>query len=1341
MKLSLLGFIALFLISSVSWSATDKYRLMFNDDPSSIITVGWEQVSGTNPVVYYGTTDEGTNWANYPMNQAAYRTTNYMGMTNKFAKLTNLLPNTAYYFVIKDDDGVSNRYWFKTCPDVNTETLSFISGGDSRSGQTQRRNSNRMVAKIRPHAVLFGGDLVNTPGNSTVQTWFEDWELSYTSDGQIIPFVHSYGNHEDYGSGGPEFINELFDTDYDVYYRVTFGGDLFSVYTLNGELLPGHEISNSSKRANQTAWLASELPTDIAIWKSAQYHRPIVPHYSGKGEGADEFDDWANLFYDYDVRLVMESDAHVTKLTEEVRPDMTTASGNSSNWFTSTGLDPDKGITFIGEGAWGTIRTPDDSHPMTTAMASMYQFSWILVDACKIEIRTVDTQSPGSVPEHAPGDYTSISSGLDNQFWKPSGLPTGVRRIEKCYPPDADFTANQTSIFEGQTVDFTDLSTENPITWSWDFGDGNTSTSQNPSNTYASAGLYEVSLTATNSDGSDTEVKTDYIEVSAPIAPSAEFTVSNTNPSAGTTVQFTDLSLNNPSTWSWNFGDGNTSTLQNPTHAYASPGAFTVSLTVTNAFGSDQELKTAYINVLNGGTTSVVVSNADDDVEEFRAGNVGEMYLTSSDLEIGNDGGTEQYMGVRFINVDVPQGATISNAKLVFRADETDFVTSQLNIYIQAEDVDNAAPYQTTDFDLSSRNFSTAMFTWTEGSVPGWNPESVYDTPDISALVQEVVDRGGWSSGNAMSFILYSDMGQSSERVADSYEGGYPPELVFDYTVPAVAPPTADFISNESQVCLGTTIDFTDASTNNPTSWSWDFGDGSSSTNQNPSHTYAASGTYTVTLTSYNSGGSDQVTQTNLITIDDEVNLSVSNDISICDGQNTTISASGGSSYTWDNGLGLGSSHVVSPNAETTYSVVATNGSCEETGSITVSVDQPLSAGVSDNITICESDNSFDLQDALSGEDAGGAWMDVDGTNALSGSLLDATQLTTGNSYDFTYEVQTNGACPSDQSTISVTVNGQVSAGSLTMNNVACSEDMTFDLFNSIENYSFGGDWLDDDNTGALNNSTIDLTALSSGSYNFTYSINGGTCGTDQLTASIEIIESPVLSVTADSEICNGEGILLEASGANNFSWDNGLGSGSEHTVSPTQTTEYVITGTTNGCESTETIEITVFDLPQVVLMPFVEDTICTIDNPVPLPNGTPQGGSYSGTGVDGNTFNPQVSGEGEHTIVYSFTSQDGCMNDSSQVIFVSSCLSVTEENMDIFNIYPNPATDKITIERENPSDYKEINIYDANGRIIYSTKSLKNPVQLDVSNWAKGAYSIVFTSKSKEISKKIIIQ
>ncbi|MCP4181448.1 MAG: PKD domain-containing protein [bacterium] len=82
------------------------------------------------------------------------------------------------------------------------------------------------------------------------------------------------------------------------------------------------------------------------------------------------------------------------------------------------------------------------------------------------------------------------------------------------HPPIAAFTVNQTSVEEDEIINFTDKSTNSPTIWFWDFGDGNTSTSQNPTHTYLTSGTYTVTLTATNLGGSDDETKTDYIIVS-----------------------------------------------------------------------------------------------------------------------------------------------------------------------------------------------------------------------------------------------------------------------------------------------------------------------------------------------------------------------------------------------------------------------------------------------------------------------------------------------------------------------------------------------------------------------------------------------------------------------------------------------------------------------------------------------------------------------------------------------------------------------------------------------------------------------------------------------------------
>jgi PKD repeat protein len=152
-------------------------------------------------------------------------------------------------------------------------------------------------------------------------------------------------------------------------------------------------------------------------------------------------------------------------------------------------------------------------------------------------------------------------------------------------------------------VSFTDASTGSPTGWNWTFGDiggANTSTSQNPSHTYTSAGTYSVNLTVINAGGPNTLIKMNYITVFPP-PPVANFIGS---PTAGwpppLAVSFTDASTGSPASWSWNFGDigsGNTSTLQSPSHMYTAGGAYSVNLTVSNAGGSNSMIKTNYITL------------------------------------------------------------------------------------------------------------------------------------------------------------------------------------------------------------------------------------------------------------------------------------------------------------------------------------------------------------------------------------------------------------------------------------------------------------------------------------------------------------------------------------------------------------------------------------------------------------------------------------------------------------------------------------------------------------------------------------------------------------------------
>ena len=169
--------------------------------------------------------------------------------------------------------------------------------------------------------------------------------------------------------------------------------------------------------------------------------------------------------------------------------------------------------------------------------------------------------------------------------------------------PEAQFTWDPNTPGVGDEVEFTNTSTTPEGTtitgWDWDFGDAETSDEQNPTHTYSAGGTYTVSLTVTNSDA-QTDTVTHDVEVPA-LKPTADFDYSSTTPDVGDEVSFTDKSTAAGSAtitgWSWNFGDGTTSTAQNPTHSYAVIGTYTVSLTVTDSEGQTSNAYTEQIVV------------------------------------------------------------------------------------------------------------------------------------------------------------------------------------------------------------------------------------------------------------------------------------------------------------------------------------------------------------------------------------------------------------------------------------------------------------------------------------------------------------------------------------------------------------------------------------------------------------------------------------------------------------------------------------------------------------------------------------------------------------------------
>lgn len=142
------------------------------------------------------------------------------------------------------------------------------------------------------------------------------------------------------------------------------------------------------------------------------------------------------------------------------------------------------------------------------------------------------------------------------------------------------------------TVQFTDASTGTPTSWLWNFGDGNTSTVQNPSHMYLNPGNYTVTLQVGNS----TLTRSGDINVSAPLVPTAYFTAAPLSGKHPLTVSFINNSKN-ATNYQWTFGDGKTSTLKNPNHIYNSPGVYTISLTAISLAGSAKFVRTRYIFV------------------------------------------------------------------------------------------------------------------------------------------------------------------------------------------------------------------------------------------------------------------------------------------------------------------------------------------------------------------------------------------------------------------------------------------------------------------------------------------------------------------------------------------------------------------------------------------------------------------------------------------------------------------------------------------------------------------------------------------------------------------------
>jgi len=435
-------------------------------------------------------------------------------------------------------------------------------------------------------------------------------------------------------------------------------------------------------------------------------------------------------------------------------------------------------------------------------------------------------------PRHAyatPGSYKVIMTARNNIS---SGRVS--RTLNVILSTSASFTYGPAYPVTGQAVQFTDTSTGGPTSCRWDFGDSTTSTSQNPSHTYTTAGSYTVTLTVGFSSGSKTVSQT--ITVTPALV--ASFTYSPSSPVAGQAVQFTDTSTGSPTSWQWSSGDGATSTSQNPSHTYAAAGSYTVTLTVGYSSGSRSASQT--INVLPPPALTASFTYSPSSPV---AGQAVQFTDTST-------GGPTSWLW----NFGDSTTSTSKSPSHTYAAAGSYTVTLTATNSTASKSVSQT-------ITVSPASTLTASFTYSPSSPVAGQSVQFTDTStggptswqwNFGDSTSSTSQNPSHSYATAASYTVTLTVANSSASKSASQT----------ITVSPASTLTASFIYSPSSPAAGQVVYFTDTSTGSPTSWLWNFGDSATSTFQNSSHSYATAASYTVALTIANSSGSKSASQT-----------------------------------------------------------------------------------------------------------------------------------------------------------------------------------------------------------------------------------------------------------------------------------------------------------------------------------------------------------------------------------------------------------------------------------------------------------------------------------------------
>jgi PKD repeat protein len=435
--------------------------------------------------------------------------------------------------------------------------------------------------------------------------------------------------------------------------------------------------------------------------------------------------------------------------------------------------------------------------------------------------------------------------------------------------------------------------------------------------------------------GSSVVTKTGYITVTAPVA---SFIAGPTYGPAGTTVTFADTSTGGPTSWSWNFGDSTTSTSQNPSHAYAANGTYTVVLTATNSAGSTIATQTGMITiasnsgsavgfastnaVVTGGWTSPTNAYASDLVYATAAPakngtvtsgfggflNAGSIPANATITNVSAEVkwktsvstslmtlGAQLYnngvaVGTETTLTTMPTVDTISTATVTSGFTRADLIGTNTTVRVRAARGNNntaitaSLDYVKLTVTYTVPGASPPVANFTASATSGQAPLTITFTGSSTnaptGFGYDFTNDGTINATTADASFTYTAAGTYSVRYVVANQDGLSTLTRTSYiTVSAPAAPstpyTADFYADALTKGAPAAISFTDNSTGSPSGWAWTFGDAATSSVQNPSHTYTGAGTYPVSLTT-TYAGSLSLAQTGAITTD-ATNLAVTN--------------------------------------------------------------------------------------------------------------------------------------------------------------------------------------------------------------------------------------------------------------------------------------------------------------------------------------------------------------------------------------------------------------------------------------------------------------------------------